>query len=193
MRQSIKGILRGTVQLLERHRDLEFLHVKEETAPISIIITTLAMQSYEMCVRRHTFADELEVLIHTIRLMPKFIERPLVNGHKIYAVWNETTDGENFAERWNEAPARVGAFYKWHSKVLSEFEALRGLVGLDAIIKSMKDSLGDKLVMQTINRRIDAFKEGRNTGALTLGAGVGLTTQKSATSTPVPKNEFYGD
>ena len=199
VRQSVKGILRNTVQLLKRHRDLEFLHVKEEIAPISIIITTLAMQSYEMCVKRHTFADELQVLIDTIRLMPAFIARPLVNGHKIYAVWNETTEGENFAERWNEEPARVEAFYKWHSKALSDFKSLRGLVGLDAIVKSMNDSLGEKLVMRTINRRFDALNEGRNTGALMLGAGVGvgagvgLTTQKSAASTPVPKNEFYGD
>lgn len=50
VRQSVKGTLRRTVQLLKRHRDLEFLHVQEEIAPISIIITTLAMRSYEMCV-----------------------------------------------------------------------------------------------------------------------------------------------
>ena len=193
VRQSVKGILRRTVQLLKRHRDLEFLHVQEEIAPISIIITTLAMRSYEMCVRRHVFADELQVLIDTIRLMPVFIERPLVNGRQIYAVWNETTEGENFAERWNEEPARVEAFYKWHSKALANFESLRDLVGLDAIVGSMKDSLGEKLVARTMNRRMDALNEGRKTGALVLGAGVGLTTQKSAASTPVPKNEFFGD
>ena len=130
VRQSVKGILRRTVQLLKRHRDLEFLHVQEEIAPISIIITTLAMRSYEMCVRRHVFADELQVLIDTIRLMPVFIERPLVNGRQIYAVWNETTEGESFAERWNEEPARVEAFYKWHSKALADFESLRDLVGI---------------------------------------------------------------
>jgi hypothetical protein len=125
--------------------------------------------------------------------MPVFIERPLVNGRQIYAVWNETTDGENFAERWNEEPARVEAFYKWHSKALADFESLRDLVGLDAIVGSMKDSLGDKLVARTMNRRMDALNEGRKTGALMLGAGVGLTTQKSAASTPVPRNEFFGD
>jgi len=193
VRQSVKGILRRTVQLLKRHRDLEFLHVQEETAPISIIITTLAMRSYEMCVRRHVFADEFQVLIDTIRLMPVFIERPLVNGRQIYAVWNETTQGENFAERWNEEPARVEAFHKWHGKALADFESLRDLVGLDAIVGSMKDSLGDKLVARTMNRRMDALNEGRKTGALMLGAGVGLTTQKSAASTPVLKNEFFGD
>ena len=40
---------------------------------------------------------------------------------------------------------------------------------------------------------VDALNEGRKTGALVLGAGVGLTTQKSAASTPVPRNEFFGD
>ncbi|MCA1777683.1 MAG: nucleotidyltransferase [Loktanella sp.] len=193
VRQSVKGILRRTVQLLKRHRDQEFLHVQEEVAPISIIITTLAMRSYEMCIRRHVFADELQVLIDTIRLMSVFIERPLVNGRQIYAVWNETTEGENFAERWNEEPARVAAFYKWHSKAVADFEALRDLVGLDAIVGSMKNSLGEKLVAKTMNRRMDALNEGRKTGALMLGAGVGLTAQRSASSTPVPKNEFFGD
>ena len=36
-----KGILRRTVQILKRHRDVHFLEVVEEIAPISIIITIL--------------------------------------------------------------------------------------------------------------------------------------------------------
>ena len=39
---NIKGILRRIVQLLKRHRDIAFADVKEDIAPISIIITTLA-------------------------------------------------------------------------------------------------------------------------------------------------------
>jgi len=193
VRQSVKGILRRTVQLLKRHRNHQFLHISEEVAPISIIITTLAMQSYELCVKRHVFADELEVLIDTIRLMPAFIEKPVVNGRQIYAVWNETTQGENFAERWNDNPARVEAFYEWHAKALADFESLRDLVGLDVIIGSMKDSLGDKVVTRVMNRRMDAVSEGRKAGSLVLGAGIGLISQSSAAATPIPKNEFYGD
>jgi len=193
VRQSVKGILRRTVQLLKRHRNHQFLHISEEVAPISIIITTLAMQSYELCVKRHVFADELEVLIDTIRLMPAFIEKPVVNGRQIYAVWNETTQGENFAERWNDNPARVKAFYEWHAKALADFESLRDLVGLDVIIGSMKDSLGDKVVTRVMNRRMDAVSEGRKAGSLVLGAGIGLISQSSAAATPIPKNEFYGD
>ncbi len=193
IRQSVKGTLRRTVQLLKRHRDQHFLEIAEEVAPISVIITTLAMKSYEMCVQRHVFADELEVLVDTIRLMPLFIERPLVDGRQIYAVWNETTQGENFAERWNDEPARVTAFYEWHAKALADFEALRDLIGLDTIVGTMKDSLGDKLVTRTMNRRMETLGESRKSGSLVLGAGIGLTTQKAAASTPVPKNDFFGD
>ncbi len=193
IRQSVKGILRRTVQLLKRHRDHHFLEFSEEVAPISVIITTLAMKSYEMCVQRHVFADELEVLVDTIRLMPVFIERPLENGRQIYAVWNETTQGENFAERWNDEPARVQAFYDWHAKALADFEGLRDMVGLDTIVGTMKDSFGEKLVARSMNRRMEKLGDSRMSGSLVLGAGIGLTTQKAVASTPVPKNEFFGD
>ncbi|MFK5977773.1 MAG: nucleotidyltransferase [Rhizobiaceae bacterium] len=193
VRQSVKGILRRTVQLLKRHRDNHFLNIKDDIAPISIIITTLAMRSYEMCVKRHVFADELEVLIDTIRLMPIFIDKPLVDGCSIYAVWNETTDGENFAERWNLEPARVSAFYDWHAKALADFEALRDLVGLDIIVGSMKDSMGEKVVARVMNRRMDVVSDGRKSSSLLLAPGIGLTAQPSAAATPIPKNDFFGD
>jgi DNA-binding MarR family transcriptional regulator len=115
------------------------------------------------------------------------------NGRKIYAVWNETTQGENFAERWNDEPARIQAFNDWHAKALADFEGLRDLVGLDAIVGSMKESLGDKAVVRTMNRRMETLSAGRKSGSLLLGAGVGLTTQSAAASTPVPKNDFFGD
>ena len=113
VQQTVKGILRRTVQLLKRHRDYHFQNTTADVAPISVIITTLAMRSYEYCVQRHVFDDELEVLIETIRNLPHFIEHSVTNGKEIHAVWNETTEGENFADRWNAEPARIVAFYRW--------------------------------------------------------------------------------
>ena len=51
---------------------------------------------------------------------------------------NETTIGENFAERWNTEPARVPAFYGWHAKALADFEAVAQLEGLDVITKRLE-------------------------------------------------------
>src|SRR5262249_51799473 len=109
-----KGILRRTVQLLKRHRDIYFEHATEEVAPISIVITTLAARSYEYCVGMFTFDTAVDVLLGTIRMMPHFIERRMVDGRLTYWVPNETTQGENFADRWNTEPARMMAFFKWH-------------------------------------------------------------------------------
>jgi hypothetical protein len=92
------------VQLLKHHRDIYFEHITEEVVPISIIITTLAARSYEYCVKMSPFDTELDVLLATIRKMPDFIERPVLEGRVVYWVPNETTQGENFADRWNTEP-----------------------------------------------------------------------------------------
>lgn len=52
----------------------------------------------------------LDVSDRTARPMPHFIDRPIINGRPIYVAANETTVGENFAERWNTEPASVGRF-----------------------------------------------------------------------------------
>lgn len=192
-RKIIKGILRRLVQLIKRHRDLHFIDVAEEIAPISIVLTTLAMQAYEYCVDRHVFADELEVLVETIRMMPHFIDWPIRNGRRIYAVWNETTDGENFADRWNTEPARVAAFYEWHGKLLSDFEAIRDASGLDEILGTMQEPLGEHVVRKVLEERTQKVSDARAAGGLLLAPMVGLSTTPSAAAVPVPKNEFFGD
>lgn len=192
-REIIKGVLRRLVQLIKRHRDLHFIDVAEEIAPISIVLTTLAMQAYEYCVDQHVFDDELDVLAETIRMMPHLIERPIRDGRRIYAVWNETTDGENFAERWSTEPARVAAFYRWHGKLLSDFEAIRDASGLDEILGSMEEPLGEQVVRKVIAARTKKVSGARAAGGLLLAPMGGLSTTPSAAAVPVPKNDFFGD
>jgi hypothetical protein len=141
-----KGILRRVVQLLKRHRDIAFANVKDDIAPISIIITTLAARSYEYCVRLTSYDTEFDVLVATIRLMPHFIERPVENGRQIYLVSNESTRGENFADRWNSEPQRATAFYRWHEIAVADFESLAALEGRDLITRKLENSLGSKVV-----------------------------------------------
>jgi hypothetical protein len=188
-----KGILQRTVQLLKRHRDVHFLEVVEDIAPISIIITTLAAQSYEYCVKNFVFDSELDGLIATIRLMPRFIDRPFVNGRRIYVVANETTIGENFAERWNSEPARATALYEWHAKALADFEALPNLQGIDVIAKSLEGSLGGSVVRKVINARTEGISQARIGKELYVAPAIGLTLSNAANATPVRPNTFFGD
>lgn len=192
-RRTRKGILRRIVQLLKRHRDVHFANVKEEVAPISIVITTLAAMSYELCVRQFEFETELDVVIATIRMMPHMIERPYVDGRHIYLVRNETTEGENFAERWNTEPARVPAFYEWHAKALADFESIASLEGLDLLTASLSQSFGDVVVRKVMDARTSVLSEARAARKLFVAPAAGLTLTQSATATPVPRNTHFGD
>lgn len=192
-RETAKGVLRRTVQLLKRHRDWHFLDVEEEVAPISVIITTLAMQAYEYCVRRHVFADELDVLVETVRMMPHFIERPVVRGERIYAIWNETTEGENFADRWNTEPARIAAFRSWHEKALGDFESMRDAQGLDTIGQKFQDTFGEKIVEKVMRSQTKAVSNSRKDTSLFVAPAIGLSATPTQAATPVPKNDFFGD
>lgn len=188
-----KGILRRTVQLLKRHRDVHFQDVVEEIAPISIIITTLAAQAYEYCVNNFPFDSELDVLVATIRMMPHFIDQPYVNGRRIYVVANETTIGENFADRWNTEPARAPAFYAWHAKAVADFEALPELEGIDVLARNLGKSLGGTVVGKVVDARAEAVSRARISKKLYVAPAVGLTLSSAANATPVQPNTFFGD
>lgn len=189
----VKGILRRTVQLLKRHRDVAFVNVEADIAPISIIITTLAARAYELCVNNFTFDTELDVLVGTIRMMPHFIDRPVVNGRRIYVVPNEATIGENFAERWNAEPERAKAFYDWHAKALADFEKLENLEGLDLITMGLDKSLGSNVVRKVMDARTNVISEARSARKLYVAPVVGLTLSSGAQATVVPRNTHFGD
>ncbi|SLN77431.1 nucleotidyltransferase domain-containing protein [Roseisalinus antarcticus] len=193
VREAVKGILRRIVQLLKRHRDVFYEDNTEDVAPISIIITTLAMQAYAYCVRRHVFEDEMDVVVETIRMMPHFIERPILDGRQGYAILNETTDGENFADNWNKDARRAPAFYAWHARALSDFEALRDSVGQDCLSVNMERSFGPVVTGRVLGNRINAVSDGRKSGLLSVAPLIGLTTSQVAASTAVPANTFFGD
>jgi hypothetical protein len=189
-----KGILRRTIQLLKRHRDMVFLLVKEDIAPISIIITTLASQAYEYCVNTFEFDTELDVLIATIRMMPHFIEKPVVAGKQIWLVANETTHGENFAERWNTESERAKAFYRWHTQALADFERFAGLEGVDVLKTELAKSLGAREVGVVFGAQTRMISEERTDMKLFVAPTVGLTTAAApAYATQVRRNTNFGD
>lgn len=190
---SAKGILRRTVQLLKRHRDMHFLEVTDEISPISIVITSLAARAYEHCVTNFTFESELDVLIATIRVMPRFIQRTLVDGRQYYVIANETTIGENFADRWNTEPARVAAFYEWHAKALADFENFAEIEGLDLVAMGMQKSLGETVVRRVMDARTATITTARAQNKLYVAPRIGLSLASTAAATPVPRNTYFGE
>ncbi|MEE4211268.1 MAG: nucleotidyltransferase [Parvularcula sp.] len=185
-----KGILRRIVQIAKRHRDVYFQRRPSERPPISVILTTLLARSYEQCVTTRVYEDEFELLIDVIGRMPNFIEhRP-----GFWAIWNETTEGENFAEKWNSDPNRATSFFAWHRKLLDDLDALQTIEGLDLMAKKLEDGLGDRPAKVAVSRIEDAVATARKAGVLQLGA-TGLTAAPTTAAAPaikIPRNTFFG-
>ena len=98
--------LQRAIQVLKRHRDKMF-EENSDNAPISIIITTLSAHAYN---GETGVFDALKRILST---MPQFIYK---NGNE-YKIPNPSNTEENFAEKWNEEPAKATAFFEWLAKV----------------------------------------------------------------------------
>jgi hypothetical protein len=186
-----KGILRRTVQIAKRHRDVMFVD-DPDIAPLSVIITTLASRSYEWCVTNHEYDDELGLLFEVIRHMPDTIELQHVNGHEHWFIWNETTAGENFAEKWNRRPERAEAFYAWHRRFCSDLVQLEDIRGIDRLGDVLKGVFGSRPANAAIDSLTERVSTARIAGNLRVSPDVGLSVGAVPASTSVRANTFYG-
>jgi hypothetical protein len=189
-RQHHKGPLKRAVQLCKRHRDIQFATKDTSLAPISIIITTLLGWSYEEYVRSRDYDHDLDLLMEAVRGMPNFIQVTYVAGQKVYVIPNETTAGENFAEKWNTDSRRADAFYEWHENLVGTLEDFVLAEGEDAVSVRLSEAFGRSVVepvFAEVGRAVNAARAARTLQV--LGAA-GLST--SARGAPVRGNTFYG-
>jgi hypothetical protein len=186
-----KGILRRAVQIEKRHRDLMFVD-DPDVAPLSVIITALTARSYEWCVKNREYDNELELLFEVAQHIPDTIEVRRVDGQDHWTIWNETTDGENFAEKWNRRPERAEAFFTWHARFCSDLNELAAIQGIDRLGDMLKSLFGPRPATAAINSLTDRITKARQSGTLAVAPGIGLTVGALAAATPVRANTFYG-
>lgn len=186
-----KGVLRRTIQLLKRNRDIFFQDYEPRLAPLSVIITTLAAQSYEYCVKTFDFDNAFDLLRATVSFMPVFIDVEVRGGERRWHVWNETTDGEDFAEKWNDEPDRAAAFFQWHGIALRDIDRLVEVDGLDQVKKSLSTTLGSQPVAKAFAAMTDTVTAARKSNLLRVAPAAGLTAV-AATGTSVRANTFHG-
>ena len=186
-----KGILRRIVQVAKRHRDIHFQGIEPALAPISVILTTLLSQSYEYCVSQFVYDTEFDLLCDVLRRMPLFIEQR-VEGHRtLWFVWNETTRGENFAEKWNNDASLPKAFFAWHRQAVVVLEQLAELDGLDVVTKHLGGAFGQSIASKVMSGITANVTSSRTAGRLRVAPSIGLTTAAVA-ATPVRANTFFG-
>ena len=189
-----KGILRRVVQLLKRHRDLYFENADESLRPISVILTSLAAESYEFCVNKYVFDCEFDVMLAVVQAMPYFIESYSLNGRPQWLIANETTAGENFAEKWNLHPERAAAFFEWHRRILADVDQLAALEGSDRVAKNLAQAFGSQPVNQVVAAMAEEVNAARQNRMLSVAPKIGIVTGASSVQhlTPVRSNTFYG-
>lgn len=192
-RTEFKGLLRRTVQLSKRHRDTWFSEQREPAlAPISMILTTLLAQSYQSCVTHNVYETELDLFMDVLRGMKDYIGTSYQGTRQMYYVWNETTVGENFAEKWNDNPRLPEAFYRWHAAAVADFERLISLSGLDVVTDALSKSFGDRIVSGAMGSSVSDLSAARTSGKIWVAPAIGLAAAASAHSTPVRSNTFFG-
>jgi hypothetical protein len=185
-----KGVLRRCVQLFKRHRDVFFAARAPELAPISIILTTLAARSYAVCITRNRYETELDVLVDVLRNMPAFVERILLGGREQYFVWNDTTQGENFAEKWNADPRLAESFYLWQRQAVEDFQTPLAVDGLDEVRNQLSGWLGKNVAGNALASITKDVSTKRTAGQLTVAHSIGLTA--TSVGTAVKRNTFFG-
>ena len=185
-----KSILKRTVQILKRHRDICFQHKNSKNAPISIIITTLAAKSYLNAVRNYRYESEFDILYDVIANMDKYITINQINGRREFFIPNETTTGENFAEKWNTHPERAEAFYRWQSIAIEDIEHLSRQKGLDKTQRALMDTFGEAETTRAFNRYTDSINNARTSGTLKASPSVGLGL---STGVSIQRNTHFGN
>lgn len=187
--QPFKSILKRTIQILKRHRDEYFQNKNSKLAPISIIITTLAAKSYALIIESTTFESELDLMYQVIKNMDKFIIKTNVNGKTNYSIPNETTIGENFAEKWNKHPERAEAFYIWQGAALEFIERLSEQEGLDNLKELLAGKFGAYATNRAFDRYTNSVSEARSKGQLKTSSLTGIGILDGIT---MKNNTFFG-
>lgn len=190
-----KPLLKRIVQLLKCHRNRMFMDTtRENMAPISVIITTLAGRAYAKCARQQVHADAFDFITAVIREMPTYIHIESGPGRREYVIENETAMGENFAEKWNSDEQLAKAFYEWHTDVLEAVESLLQIEGTDKFADSLNRKFGAKKehIREILTGITNPIGQARSTGLLSIVPTIGLVTSPTSESAVVPRNTFYG-
>lgn len=138
----VKTPLQNAIQILKRHRDIQFSD-DQDNRPISIILTTLAAHSYE---QETTIGA---ALFGILERMDRYI------SYRGDVAWipNPTDPRENFADRWVTHPERREAFFNWLRQARHDFSSAGQAGDLDAFAESLAPSIGRRLVESAVEKR----------------------------------------
>jgi hypothetical protein len=174
-------VLKLTVQLLKRWRDLSFAR-NLDVAPISIVLTTLAGHFY----RRQDSVNEAltGILDGIVSAIP-------VSGR--LRVCNPSNEKEDLTERWDRHPEAYRAFVKGITEFASQWRRVNAQRGIPQISSFLEHLFGESLAKNVIGEQAQFIEAERKASRLSVSsASGGIVSAATPNSTPLRHNTFYG-
>lgn len=175
-----KNPLQLAVQLLKRERDIRY--GASPLAPISIVLTTLAADTY---------AGEQSVskaLTRILNGISEEIARADSRSDRL-RVHNPSNLAEDLSERWDENPKAYWAFREGMIDLQQKWSAILNKKG---DVSAALEKLFGETVKNATMRQAQRLQEDRRQGRLGVSSS-GLIGLVSATTRKTPVNTFYGE
>lgn len=177
-----KHPLQLVVQLIKRWRDIYYRH-RQELAPISIVLTTLAAKHYD--------GDECinSALAKILDRICTEIESAELRGLRVQ-VCNPANPLEDLSERWDDAPEAYAAFVEGMRKLRRQWNlVLTKSVNINTELERLFGETVKSAVIKQA-KRVQEARLNRNIGVKPSGIIAGIT---AATAIPMRSNTYHGD
>lgn len=185
--------LQKAVQILKRHRDMQFADKpNSDKRPSSIILTTLCAKVYE---ETHGLYEKDNVYLAVSNMLdhfPKYIGK---NSNGEYVLANPSNTKENFLKKWNEDASLVAAFTDWVSKAKKDL-ADSPYAFIEDDPKKLRDVLNESFGATVTARALDSYGEkiGRlaESGEMRYNKENHTVTLNKGTGTSYNKHTYFG-
>lgn len=174
-----KPSLKRAVQLMKRHRDVAFKD-DGDTAPISIVLSTLAGWHYQ---------GEISVAEALARILERITASIPRNGQRLIVV-NPTNPDEDLSERWGDDPIAYGAFVGWVHQFMGLWSSVENTTDKVKLAKILSAMFGEDITNQSFREQAKFVENVRQEKLLGISPGRG--TLLTGAGIAVPRNTFYG-
>lgn len=151
----IRTTLQKTIQILKRHRDIQYANATDEEReckPISIIITTLVGKMYS---GNESIVDLIDKFCTSYE---EYIE---IDSNGNYVIPNPVNKNENFADKWKIYPKRQEAFFNWVENLKYDLITNNFMIFDDITEKTnyLKKVFGNKTIANVFEKRNSFMSE----------------------------------
>jgi Second Messenger Oligonucleotide or Dinucleotide Synthetase domain len=178
-----KSALKLSVQLLKRHRDVRFKG--DDLAPISIVLTTVAAESYQ---RQQSTSRALgDILFRLAQRIRSVHPRRIV-------ILNPKNASEDLSEKWDTKRGAYREFTKYVFDLQTQWAAMLQTRSIDKIAAIFERLFGEQLTKTIVEGQARDIESARSANVLGIKKASGIVTASSLTGvTRIRPNQFYGD